>query len=147
VVSIYRLDRGVALMTVGICLVVAGVAAFVAFLLMPLDSAVSWIGYAAGVVAAFAIVVGSHYAFRPPVVLRLDDDGYHSRTRSSGGRFAGRWLEVEDVEVSGDVLLLRRTDGVVQQLPLQFFGGGRLRVLRDVHERLNAAHGYRRFEM
>ena len=148
-VSTYRLDRGVALMTVGICLVVAAVATFLAFMLMPLDTVVRFIGYAAGAVAALAIVVASHYAFRPPVVLRLDDDGYHSRARATraSGPFTGRWLDVEDVTVTGDVLRVTLADGVEQRLPLEFFGRDRLRVLREFHDRLNSAHGYRRFEV
>jgi hypothetical protein len=118
---------------------------FLAFLLMPLDSVVRWIGYAAGVVAAFAIVVALHYAFRRPIVLRLDAEGYDSRTRSSGGRFSGRWLDVEDVEIVEGVLRLRTNGGAVQQMPLDFFGRDQRRLLRDVNERLNAANGYRRF--
>ena len=144
--STYRLDRGVALMTVGICLVVAAVATFLAFMLMPLDSPVRWIGYAAGVVAAFAIVVALNYAFRRPVVLRLDDNGFRSRTRLDGGLFSGRWLDVEDVTVTDDVLVFRMTGGGEQRMPLGFFGADHVRLLRDIHDRLNTANGYRRFE-
>ncbi len=148
VATTYRLDRGVALMTVGICLVVAAVAVFLAFVLMPLDSVVRYIGYAAGVVAAFAIVVAIRHAFRPPVVLTLDDEGYHSRTRTKpgSGTFTGRWLDVEDVGVTDDILRVVPADGTEQRLPLQFFGADKLRVLREFHDRLNTAHGYRRFE-
>ena len=147
--STYRLDRGVALMTTGICLVVAAVGVFLAFMLMPLDSVVRFIGYAAGGVGAFAIVVAAHYAFRPPVILRLDDGGFHSKTRASrtSGPFTGRWLDVEDVTVNGDVLRVITTDGTEQQLALQFFGARKMPVLREFHERLNSAHGYRRFEV
>jgi hypothetical protein len=144
--STYRLDRGVALMTVGICLVVAALTTFLAFVLMPLDSAVRYIGYAAGVVAAFALVLASQYAFRPPVVLRLDDDGYRSRTRAAHGLFSGRWLDVEDVTVAEDVLVFRLVGGGEQQMPLGFFGREKTRLLREINERLNAAHGYRRLD-
>jgi hypothetical protein len=145
--STYRLDRGAALVTVGVCLVVAAVAVFLAFLLAPLDNAVRWIGYLAIVVAVTALVGALRFALRPPVLLRLDDDGYRSRTRSSGGLFSGRWLDVEDVMVVDDVLCLTTTGGLVHRLPLGFVGRERMRLLRDMHDRLNAANGYRRFEV
>ena len=85
-------------------------------------------------------------AFRPPVVLRLDDDGYRSRTRSAGGLFSGRWLDVEDVTVADDVLVFSLVGGGEQRMPLGFFGRDRMRLLRDIHDRLNTANGYRRFE-
>jgi hypothetical protein len=115
-------------------------------MLMPLDNAVRFIGYAAGVVAAFAIVVALHYFFRRPVVLTLDDDGYRSRTRSTGGLFTGGWLDVEDVRVADDVLVFSLVDGGEQHMPLAFFGRDKMRLLHDINERLNAAHGYRRLE-
>ena len=133
-------------MTVGICLVVAALTTFLAFVLMPLESAVRYVGYAAGVIAAFAIVLASQYALRPPVVLRLDDDGYRSRTRAAHGLFSGRWLDVEDVTVAEDVLVFRLVGGGEQQMPLGFFGREKTRLLREINERLNAAHGYRRLE-
>ena len=146
-VTNYRLDRGVALATVGVCLVIAAVAVFLAFVLTPLDVAVRWIGYLAIVVAVTALLGALRFAVRPPVVLRLDDDGYRSRTRSPGGLFSGRWLDVEDVIVDDGVLCLTTTNGMVQRLPLGFVGRDRMRLLRDVHDRLNTANGYRRFEV
>jgi hypothetical protein len=132
--SSYRLDRSVALVTVGVCLVVSAVAVFVAFV------ASDWLRVVAVAVAAVAVLVALRFALRPPVVLRLDADGYRSRSAT------GRWLDVEDVTFSDDVLRLRRTDGTEQQLPLGFAGASRLALLRDVHEHLNQANGYRRFE-
>ena len=133
-------------MTVGICLVVAAVTTFLAFVLMPLESAVRYVGYAAGVVAAFAIVLASRHAFRPPVVLRLDDEEYYSRTRTTGGLFSGRWLDVEDVTVADDALVFSLVGGGEQRMSLRYVGRDRMRLLRDVNERLNTANGYRRFE-
>ena len=146
-VTTYRLDRSIALTSVGICLVVAAVAVFVAFLLAPLDSGVRWIGYAAIVVVVLALVLALRIAVRPPMVLRLDADGYTSRTRSAGGLFSGRWLDVEDVTVVDDVLVFTLVGGGEQQLPLRFVGADRMGLLRDVHDRLNTANGYRRFEV
>ena len=142
----YRLDRSVALVTVGVSMIVAAVAVFVAFLLAPLESAARWVGYAAIVVALLSVLVVLRFAIRPPVLLRLDAEGYRSRTRSAGGLFSGRWLDVEDVTIGDDVLVFSLAGGGEQLLPLGFVGADRLRLLRDVHDRLNAAHGYRRFE-
>ncbi len=143
----YRLDRSVALVTVGVQLVVAAVAVFAAFTLAPRDDAVRWAGYLAIVVLVLALTGALRFAVRPPVLLRLDADGYRSRARSPEGAFAGRWLDVEDVEVTDETLCLRTTDGAVRRLPLELVGRARRPLLRDVHERLNTAHGYRRFEV
>ena len=145
-VNTYRLDRGVALATVGISLVVAAVAVFLAFMLAPLENAARWIGYVAIVVAVLASVTALRHAIRPPVILRLDDEEYYSRTRTTGGLFSGRWLDVEDVKVADGVLVFRIVGGGEQRMPLAFFGRDRMRLLRDIHERLNTANGYRRFE-
>jgi hypothetical protein len=78
-------------------------------------------------------------------VLKLDDDGYRSRTRSARGTFTGRWLDVEDATVADDVLVFSLAGGGEQRMPLGFFGRDKMRLLRDINERLNAANGYRRF--
>ncbi len=143
--STYRLDRGVALVTVGVSLVAAAVAVFVAFLLAPLDGAARWIGYASIVVVVLALSLALRFAVRPPVLLRLDAEGYRSRTRSPGWVFAGRWLDIDDVVVEDDVLVFRLSGGSEQMLPLHLFGAARLRLLHEIHDRLNAANGYRRF--
>jgi hypothetical protein len=145
--STYRLDRGVALVFVGGSLIVAAVAVLPAFMLTPLDNEARWLGVAAILVAVAASAVALRFAIRPPVVLRLDDDGYHSRSRSAGGVFAGRWLDVDDVTVADDTLVFSLAGGGEQQLPLGFVGGDRMGLLRDVHDRLNTANGYRRFEV
>ena len=145
--STYRLDRGVALVFVGGSLIVAAVAVFPAFLLTPLDNEWHWIGIAAILVAVAAALVAVRLAVRRPVVLRLDDDGYYSRTRSTGGAFTGRWLDVEDVTVADGMLVFSIAGGGEQRLPLEFVGAERMRLLRDVHDRLNTANGYRRFEV
>jgi hypothetical protein len=144
--STYRLDRSVALVTVGVSMIVAAVAVFVAFLLAPLDSAARWIGYAAIVAAVLSVLVALRFAIRPPVLLHLDAEGYRSRTRSAGGLFSGRWLDVEDVVVADDLLVFSLAGGGEQRLPLGFVGPDQMRLLRDIHDRLNTAHGYRRFE-
>ena len=145
--STYRLDRGVVLVFVGGSLIVAAVAVLPAFLLTPFDNEWHWVGVAAILVALAALVVALRLAVRPPVVLRLDADGYYSRTRSAGGLFTGRWLDVEDVTVADGVLVFSLAGGAEQRLPLGFVGADRMRLLRDVHDRLNTAHGYRRFEV
>ena len=143
--STYRLDRGVALVFVGASLIVAAVAALPAFLLTPLDTTWQWVGIAAILIAVAAVVVALRLVVRPPVVLRLDDDGYYSRTRSAGGLFTGRWLDVEDVTVADGVLVFSVAGGDERRLPLGFVGVDRMRLLRDIHDRLNTANGYRRF--
>jgi hypothetical protein len=144
-VTTYRLDRAAALVTVGVCLVVAAAAVFIAFLLAPVDGAVRWIGYVAIGVAVLALGAALRFALRQPVVLVLDDDGYRSRSRTAGTPFAGRWLDVDDVTVTDDILRLGLTEGGEQRFGLELVGHDRMRLLRELHERLNTANGYRRF--
>jgi hypothetical protein len=98
------------------------------------------------VVAVIASITALRFSIRPPVILRLDEEAYFSRSRTTGGLFSGRWLDVEDVTVADDVLVFRLVGGGEQRMPLAFFGRDKMRLLHDIHERLNTANGYRRFE-
>jgi len=131
----FRLDRGAALATAGVFVIVAAVATGAAF----------WLASAIiGAVAVAALGIAAVYAFRPPVVLKLDESGYASRVRFASGRFVGSWSDVEEAGVVDGFLVLSAHGGQ-QAFPLRLVGGQRVQVLRAVNERLNDANGYRPF--
>ena len=136
--STYRVDRGAALLMVGVCFVIAAVAVVLAFVLVPLDGAGRFVGWAAVVVAVAALLVAARFGLRPPVVVRLDDVGLRAR----GLRL--EWIDVEGVELSATTLQLETADGskVVDLTPV---GRRRPELAREVYDRLNTAHGYTRF--
>ena len=131
----FRLDRGAALVTTGVFLLLAAPLAAAAFWWS------SWLLTAGAVTCA---IVAAIYAFRPPVLLRLDAHGYRSPMRSSTGRFAGAWADVEDAEVADGFLILTTADAT-QTFPLRLVGRQRVQVLTAFSEHLDAANGYQRW--
>lgn len=132
--TVYRLDRAPALAVAGGAFVVAALAGFVAFVA---TSAL------AGVVTVLALLVAAVVSFRPPVVARLDEHGIRTR------RARERWVDVDDVAVRDGLLLLTLGEEGDQQrvlrVSLATVGSRASELVREVHERLDAAHGYRRF--
>ncbi len=131
----FRLDRGAALTTAGVFILVAA----------PLAAAAFW--WSSWLLAAGAVtcgIVALIYAVRPPVLLKLDADGYRSPMRTSSGRFAGSWTDVDDAEVS-DGLLILTTAEATQTFPLRLVGRQRVQVLKAFSEHLDAANGYQRW--
>jgi hypothetical protein len=134
-VTIFRLDRGTALMAAGILVLIAAPAAALAFW---------WSSWLMAGCAAILMIVAAINAFRPAVLLRLDAEGYRSRLRFSSGRFAGSWTDVENVEVADGLLILTTADGT-QVFPLRLVGRQRVQVLTAFSERLDGANGYQRW--
>lgn len=134
-VTIFRLDRGAALITAGVFVLLAAPLAALAFW---------WSSWLLAVFAASCGIVAAIYAFRPPVLLRLDAEGYRSRLRFASGRFIGAWTDVEDAEVANGLLLLTTADAT-QAFPLRLVGRQRVQVLTAFSEHLDAANGYQRW--
>jgi hypothetical protein len=134
-VTTFRLDRGAALITAGVFVLIAA----------PLAASAFW--WSSWLLAAFAAscgVVAAIYAVRPPVLLRLDAEGYRSRLKFASGRFAGSWADVEDAEVADGLLILTTSD-TTQAFPLRLVGRQRVQVLTAFSEHLDAANGYQRW--
>ena len=131
----FRLDRGAALTTAGVFILVAAPLAAAAFWWS------SWLLTAGAVTCGIVALI---YAVRPPILLKLDAAGYRSPMRSSAGRFAGTWEDVEDAEVS-DGLLILTTSAATQTFPLRLVGRQRVQVLTAFSEHLDAANGYQRW--
>ena len=132
--TVYRLDRAPALAVAGGAFVVAALSGFLAFVA---SSAL------AGVVTVVALVVAALISFRPPVVVRLDEHGIRTR------RARERWVDVDDVTVRDGLLLLSLGEAGEEQramrVSLASVGARAPELVREVHDRLNTAHGYRRF--
>jgi hypothetical protein len=139
----YRLDRAAALVVAGIDVVVAAVLVAPAFWLHDASGAAGVIGQICAVVAGAAAGVALWFLIRPPVVLRVDSEGYHSRINFSPGRFSGTWADVENAEVANGMLVLTTAEGQ-RAFPLRLVGGERVQVLTELNALLDAAHGYRR---
>jgi len=87
-------------------------------------------------------------ALRPPRLLRLSDEGYVvGRLRGAGVREAG-WRTVEKVStisVGPDrAVCFELVDGRRTVVPLALLGARQSAAQRDVRQRLDRAHGYRR---
>jgi hypothetical protein len=134
-----RPDRFLGLLALG--LIILGVAAVV------------WAFGGPDVVIAVIVALGGLVALsglwvlaRPPVLARLDDDGVSVR----GVRT--RWADVEaagTVETTQGTALSLKTarDADTILIPLRWIAAGRAAQLtEEVNQRLNTAHGYRRWD-
>ena len=132
----YRLDRRFVLGSVGVQVVGAGLAAMLAFFVW------EWIG----LLAVALLLNAVRLALLPPAVVRPDAQGVRL-----GGPLTGRpvqlaWSEVDDVSLDGGQLVFSRSDESAVVFSLVHLGGRGNELVRDVYDRLNAAHGYRRFD-
>ncbi|MDP9443763.1 MAG: hypothetical protein M3P83_05220 [Actinomycetota bacterium] len=148
--SSYPLVRGLLVRMLGRCALAVGLAV-VAVALARAASAPSWLLSVLTGLAGLLLAVSAGAAvlvLRPPTVLRLDADGFTVRWLRSAGVRSSRWRAVAGATTAssrhGPVLALRHTDGACTLVPLSVLAAPPVEVERDVHERLNGAHGYRR---
>lgn len=138
--SKYRLGRAHRLMVVGAAFVVAAVAVMVAFAVR--SSGVGF-GIALGIAAVVALAAIALLLIGPVVVI-VDADGFRARIRSGGPRTIA-WADVEEVDTADGLLVLTNTAGDDVRFPLAMVEPAqRTPLLREVHDRLNTANGYRR---
>ena len=137
----YRLDRRFVLLSVGINVMVGGVAAALAFFLSSV-TALAWIF---GILAVAALLNAVRVYALPPVVARTDAGGLRVGGPLTVKPVDVAWLDVEDVTTDGGRLFVDRGNDQVLAFPLAYVGGRAAELLRDIYDRLNAANGYRRF--
>ncbi|MGI8433791.1 MAG: hypothetical protein ACR2LE_03510 [Nocardioidaceae bacterium] len=143
----YRLGRANVLRVAGVGAAALGLC-WVVTALMGLPSA--------GVVA-LAVLTGclllatAVLALWPPRVLDLDADGYRVRLVRGAGESQAQWRSVDSVEtapVGGALcLVVSLSGGRSSVIPLSLLGSRSAQAQREIHERLNAAHGYRRLDV
>lgn len=132
----YRLDRRFVLPAIGVQVIVAGIAAVLAFLV--------WWPF--GVVAALVLFNAVRMLALPPGVARADESGIRLGGLLTVKPVRVEWSEVESVSVDGARLFFDRGDDRTLVFPLAYVGDRMNELVRDVHDRLNLANGYRRFD-
>ncbi|MDX6277265.1 MAG: hypothetical protein QOJ72_1393 [Nocardioidaceae bacterium] len=136
----YRLDRRFVLRALGLNVMCMGTLMVGAFLLSGVWSLVC----AALVVLLLANAIW--LAGWPPAVVRTTADGVRVGGRLTVRPVSLTWTEVEDVGLVGDRLHLNRGDQRILDFPLAYVGARRDELIREIYDRLNTAHGYRRFD-
>jgi hypothetical protein len=135
----YRLDRRFVLRALGLNVMCIGTLMVGAFLLSGVWSLLC------AIVVVLLLANAIWLAGWPPVVVRTSPAGLRV-----GGRLTVRpvtltWTDVEGVDLAGDRLHLNRGDDQIIDFPLAYVGVRRDELVRDIYDRLDAAHGYRRF--
>ncbi|MGH3360262.1 MAG: hypothetical protein ACRDO7_15785, partial [Nocardioidaceae bacterium] len=147
----YRLDYRPGLRMFGIRFVLAAVLVVAAWLCAgAFDEGAGLVAaWVLGLVAALIVVVSILLLVRPPVVVRLDGDGYRLGRVPRGGLRQASWREVTGVTAGntpyGYALVLRAGERT-STVPLLLVAANANRLRHDINDRLNHAHGYRRLE-
>jgi hypothetical protein len=143
-VSRYRWSRAYGLRIVGAVVVVLAVA----WVIAALASFATW--SVALLVVAAAATLGCVFRLLvvPPLLLEVSNEGYHVHHIRGGGVQVARWSEVAAVEggsgARGAVMSITLSNGRVTVVPTALLGDQSVLAEREVHDRLNAAFGYRR---
>lgn len=137
----YRLDRRFVLQAIGVNLLVAGLALWLA-----LAAGALWLALVGLAVAVAMFVRAGVLFFRPPVVARTAPDAVVLGGPLTVKRVEVTWIDVERVSFDDRRVYLDRGEKVLA-FPLAYAGSRAPELLRDVYDRLNAAHGYERFEL
>lgn len=127
----------------------------VAFVLLALAWLVAALSGFAGwalvvlVLLALAVLGGLvRFVLVPPLLLEVTNEGYRLHHIRGGGAERASWSEVAAVEggigSTGAVMSITLTSGLVTVVPLAILGADGIAAEREVHDRLNAAFGYRR---
>ena len=149
--TVYRLDPRPGVRLFGLRFVLAAVLVVAAWLCAGLfgDGVGSVAVWILGVAAALLVIVSVVLLLRPPAVVRLDAEGYRLGRVPQGGVRRARWTDVTQA-TTGDTLhgraLVIGLDGAESTIPLVLVAGQAAQLQREVNERLNRAHGYRRLE-
>lgn len=100
-----------------------------------------------GVLACVIIVWSVLQLVRPPMVVRLDDDGYRLGRIPGGGVRQADWHEVAGAtarETERGYALVLDLGGRTSTVPLLLVAAKAVALQTEVSERLNRAHGYRK---
>ncbi len=128
---------GLAVILLGACWLVAALAGFATWSLVLL-----------GVVAAVTVVCAVRLVAVPPVLLEISSHGYRVRNVRGRGAPEASWSEVETVTGGsgneGAVMQIKLRGDRSTVIPLVLLGAQAGVAEREIHERLNAAFGYRR---
>jgi len=142
----FRLDRSLALRTFGWHMVLAGGAVVLAFALFFFDG---WVRVVAAGFAVFAVVslwqAIRFIAFKPPVVMTLDERGFRASWRAGGRACRGTWASVHRVRLTqdGQYVVFELAGQESQAFWLPLVGGDDMALQAAISRYLNDANGYR----
>lgn len=150
----YRMDRAFGLRMLGrlacvaaVLVVVSGVGLAVAG-----DGSLRVLWYLIGGTGIAVAALGVLLASRPPLIVRLDDNGYRLGRLSGGGVRSAGWQDVDDVHARDDSgtrnrgsMLISLKSGETSQVILSLVPRRAEALQSEIRDRLNQAHGYRRW--
>ncbi len=139
--TVYRLDRRFVLQAVGVTLLLCGLALVVS---MVVDQV--WVVLTAWLVAVGLAARAVLLWVRPPVVARLDAEGVTLGGTLTVRPVPLRWTDVEKVSYDAGRLVIDRGGDTLVAFPTGYVGARAGELTREVYDRLNTAHGYRRFD-
>ncbi|MEO6470962.1 MAG: hypothetical protein ABIR57_03880 [Aeromicrobium sp.] len=144
----YRLDRRFALQPFGWRMILAGVCAMVAFVLLGFNGFLDVVGWVFGALALSMFGSAVWTMARPPLVVALNAQGFRLGRMAEGDIRRGHWTDVDKVDTergpSGTRLVFALESGQAGSIALMLLPRKATELQREVHERLNTAHGYRR---
>ncbi len=146
----YRMSRAVVLRVFGRSVFALGavlLVGVVAGALIDLPAGVIGGAVALAVVALLALTL---LVARPPRLLALSTEGYSVHHVPASAVSAARWRSVGGVQTrdspQGPLVVLALDDGRTSIVPVTLLGARATEAQREIHDRLNAAHGYRRLD-
>jgi hypothetical protein len=146
--SAYRWSRVHVIRVLGMLAVALGAVWLVLGLLTAIASLAPWVGGFAAAATAAGLITGAWLMVRPPRLLELSRTGYRIRGVRGAGAYAADWTDIRSVETrassAGPAIVVDLTDGSTSTLPLSLLGRRAAEAQHEMHERLNAAFGYRR---
>jgi hypothetical protein len=108
----------------------------------------TWARMATGV-SLLVAVAGVIFALRPPVVLKLTDDGYRVSWVRGAGTAIAQWRQVTTFGTQhlGETLALvvELSEGRTTVVPMSLLGARGREAVLEIRQHLDAAHGQRRF--
>jgi hypothetical protein len=148
--STYRWARVYVVRIVGLLAIALAVCWFALVFVTAIGSVPAWAGAAAAAGTAAVLLAGAGVLMRPPVLMALTPSGYRIRRVRGAGAASANWTSVRSVETraswAGPAIVVELTDGSTSTLPLSLLGTRAAEAQHEMHERLNAAYGYRRLD-
>jgi len=146
--STYRLDRRFALQLFGWRMVLAGFFALATFFSYGFGGFGRTLGLGFLVLTLFLVAAGIWTMVAPPMIISLTTQGFRLGRPAGGTVRRTHWMFVENVNTdqgpAGTRLIFALDSGRTAVVPLVLLPRRADELQLEVHERLNAAHGYRR---
>jgi len=144
----YRLDRRFALQIFGWRMILAGVCAMATFASFGIGGFGRTFGWALLTLALLLVVAAFWTMAVPPLVVGLTAQGFRLGRPAGGAVKRAHWMLVENVNTdqgpAGTRLVFTLDSGKSGDISLMLLPRRANELQREVHERLNAANGYRR---